>query len=423
MVASHDDTKIYFNILPTTTTKESSSPTANNDNNEHEPETKRPKIEKEEEKANNFAQSSSSLVSCDRACQLNDTSRIRSLWNGIKYALSCKSNGMVGEEGSDSNAVVLDISDFSLCGIIAALLGASNVTSLETSSNENIPMASARVAQIANNLPLPIPATTSISIDAKGEDDNIVINENDKKKNVFQIVQCHAEHLSLDILGGKPANVVVAEPYYEILEGWHLQEALNYYYLLRSLKSRGLISPATTSGFVSVPSYARVMGCTIQATELSTAYKRCDPELMGFNHDVINQYGNRFHEYDLSLPMWNYNYDVLSDGIELARIEYDGTSNAIVNNGAWIQAPFNKSGACHALLSWIEYVIRTGEDQTCVISTKSGTSYRQIVRMLREPEVITENDIQSGIKFCCRATIGGLEGSEDHQFDLLVKRD
>lgn len=61
-------------------------------------------------------------ISSTRALQLNDTSRIRTLRDGIEYALETK--GM--------DAPLLDLSDMGVCALIAAAAGATRVTSLES---------------------------------------------------------------------------------------------------------------------------------------------------------------------------------------------------------------------------------------------------------------------------------------------------
>merc|ERR1712038_29780 len=129
---------------------------------------------------------------------------MESLCFAIKSALEMK-----GRE-----AQVLDVSDFSLCSLIAANFGATNVTSIESSSGD-IPMLSAMVAQIGNNLP----------------------KENCK----FQILNAHFDSLSLEHLQGEPATIVLSEPYYEMLQGWNLACALNYLYILKALKRRNLV--------------------------------------------------------------------------------------------------------------------------------------------------------------------------------------
>ena len=90
--------------------------------------------------------------------------------------------------------------------------GRRNVTSLESSTG-NLPTVAATVVQVGNGLPW---------AGAK-----------------FPVVHGLVEHISADNVIGGAAEIVVAEPYYEILEGWHIQEALNYFYTVRSLVKRG----------------------------------------------------------------------------------------------------------------------------------------------------------------------------------------
>ena len=162
---------------------------------------KRPRVDEDQPK------SFSKLISPERALQLNDHDRLSIIERAIHFALECN-----GKDGH-----FLDISDFSLCAILAALQGASHVSSLETSSCE-VPMTAALVSQ-ANGLPRTC----------------------DGKVTTYQILQCDVANLTNEIFDNVPAGIVAAEPYYEVLEGWHLLEALNYFYILRSLRERGLV--------------------------------------------------------------------------------------------------------------------------------------------------------------------------------------
>jgi type III protein arginine methyltransferase len=382
LVASHNDSQIYFDL------QGRGDDNNDKDHHGHEPTTsttREPRAKRVCTTTTKMMSPASSLISPERARQLNDLNRLQTLRRGIQTALS--------KHGSE--AVVLDLSDFSLCAIMAALLGASNVTSLESSSGD-LPMTSARVAQVANSLPF-------------------------NGQSLFQIAQCHAEQLSLDILGGKPATVICAEPYYEILDGWHLQEALNYYYLVRALKRRHLIVTHASC----VPAFASIRGCAIQAHDLGQAYRACDPVIRGVKHAVVNELGHRFSEFDLSLPMWQYDYTRLSEEVELARIDYEG-SEIIMNNSGIVQSSFHTSGTCHAMLIWIHYGMPHEDDddgkddkQIFLIST-NDRSHRQIVRLLREPVVVKDRDITKGIALSCKSKFGGLEGGEDHQFELEI---
>ena len=50
----------------------------------------------------------------------------------------------------------------------------------------------------------------------------------------------------------------------------HIQEALNYFYTVRSLVKRGVVSPAA----LSVPAYANVMACVVEFDDFFSAYGR-----------------------------------------------------------------------------------------------------------------------------------------------------
>ena len=117
------------------------------------------------------------------------------------------------------------------------------MTSLESSTG-NSPTVAAAVAQVGKGLPR-----------AGAE---------------FQVIRGTAEHVSAGNAIGGAAEIVVAEPYYEILEGWHIQEALNYFYTVRSLVKGGVVSPAA----LSVPAYANVMACVVEFNDFFSAYGR-----------------------------------------------------------------------------------------------------------------------------------------------------
>lgn len=332
-------------------------------------------------------------ISPERALQLNDEQRSALLQQAISTALATKGKSVP----------ILDVSDFSLCAMMAAVQGATHVSSLESSTG-SIPMLSAQVAQLGNGLP---------RTDETGH-------------TVFQILQSHAENLTLDIFLGKPVQVVMAEPYFESLEGWHLQEALNYYYTVRSLKQRRVIS----SNAISVPSYAAVMGCAVQFDSFAKAYKRCgdtngSSRVRGFCHDVVNQLGCRYHQQDTSLPLWQYHYKRMTDSFELARISYEG-SCPIENNGVWKSVPFRMSGICHGLVSWIEYGLRIATDDSSSgdcdfrVMTTASRSHQQLMRMLPAPVTLSEDNICNAL-FFCKTSLGGLNGLEDHSFDLQIQ--
>ena len=354
--ASHNDTVISFDVLPGEVDEEIGS--------------KRPRRSNE---------TPTNLISPLRAWQLNDLNRSRTIQNGIQTLLD--------QRGRD--AVALDLSDFSFCAITAALLGASNVTSLESSSS-NLAEATARIAQLSNGLPL----------SKLGRAD----------KNNFQLIRCHADQLTVDLLGGSPATIVMAEPYYEILEGWVLHEALNFFNILKALKNRNVVSHDT----LVLPTYARIMGCAFESLEINGAYEKCRSPLCGFQHNVINQY-HALSEHDLSLPSWQYNISELSEAFEIGTLDY---LNGIMDQSTSKTVPFTSSGTCNGMLVWVDYGIASKQNAANTLSTRSR-SYHQVVRLLKEPA----KGVSPADRLCCKAFFGKSDGNmDDYQFELSIER-
>jgi hypothetical protein len=217
----------------------------------------------------------------------------------------------------------------------------------------------------------------------------------------------------MELLGGASASLVVTEPYYEVLEGWHLQEAINYFYQLKSLKLRGLVA----DDFRSVPSEARIMGCAIQSEAIYDAYKACGDEsgsVCGFDHSLFNQYAARHHENELSIPVWQYRHHEITESFEIAALNYNTLT--IENNGVWTTSPFvniSETTTCHGVKVWIEYSLGNTES---VITTRSRP-YNQGIKLLRKP-----CHIDSGKAFQYRITVGGdFPNHEVHMIDLKVE--
>lgn len=354
---SHDDFSISFSILPSHTESESCV------------------------KRLRTSADSNKLVSSLRAWQLNDLGRSAIIRNGIEALLR--------QKGLD--AIVLDISDFSLCAMIAALLGASNVSSLEASST-NLPEATARIAQVTNSLPL---------LDQDGH------------TNIFQLIRCHPEQLTTDILGGEQVDIVVAEPYYEILEGWALQEALNFLYILRGLKKRKILQ----SDALVMPLYAKIMGCAFESMDIYQAYRVCESQVCGFSHDVVNKY-HTLHDHDIPLPSWQYDTTPISDSFEIATLDY---IKCTIEQNSLQRILFKKSGTCNGMLVWIEYGIPTSfsNETTQILSTRERPNH-QGIRLLKKPA--TEINIETDF-FHCEATFGKQATScEDYNFNISVQR-
>lgn len=339
LISRHDDKSISFSIAQAARDRPNQRRKLNEDGNQSIP------------------SEMNKLISPFRALQLNDGCRTRTYSQSIQYCLNTKG-------GLESP--VLDLSDFGMCGLIAAQLGARSVTSLESSSG-NVPTIAAMVAQLGNGLPKPGAA--------------------------YQVIQAQAEHIAVEhIAGGSPAEIVTAEPYFEVLEGWHVHEALNLYYLVQSLKSRGVISPAA----LCVPSYCCIMARVVQFDDFSDAYSRVgneDEEIHGFNHSKVNHFGNRYRKYDVALPLWQYSLSRLSEPRRISRLGYEGGGEGhsnVVDEATEIVV--SKRGVACAIELWVDYACRVGDGDSFKTVSTSSPAGQQLVRKLHEHVAVEVGD-------------------------------
>jgi len=371
--ASHTDTAIAFHIPRTT---KSSSPT-------HSKKLKRTPL------------NPITKYSFARTLSLYDAHRIKAYRTALEYTLKQKG----------TQAPILDLSDFSMGAIIAATFKenpAQHVHSVESgdTSLSPWPILSSKIAQIGNALPQP--------------------------NSVFQVWNTRPEMLTPDLLfpsSQQKIQIVVAEPYYEQLQGFPLQEALNFYYILQGLQCKDILSP----DFTVLPQRARIMGCAVELPpEMINAYgpfsHKEKKEICGLDHTPLYQWhGRDIDQYDIPFYMWQYGYTSLTDPFELDCLEYEilDLSKSISKVPAWKKVPFRKDGICHGMLIWVEYDLPSSSDRTNICST-NNEHHSQLIRRLRQPDkVIKHQDM-----FCFQSKFGGdMEvGVETHSFSLKVER-
>eukprot|EP00536_Pseudo-nitzschia_multiseries_P011243 jgi/Psemu1/326380/estExt_fgenesh1_pg.C_3730004 len=356
---------------------------------------------------------SNPVVTPRRCWQLNDAERLGKFRDGIRVAL----NNLAARRATSTStsnapqtpllpATVLDVSDFSLCGMMASLLGATSVTSVESSSS-GLALATAKVAQIGNQLPR-------------------------NNQQTFQILQCHAESLTPAIFNSANDNdnnndktdsesssaaaavvdMVVGEPYYETLEGWTIETALNFFYTIRMLKRNTIVKPDA----LCVPARAVVLACGIQCEDLGRSYKKHlsagNSRVNGFGHQPIVDCW-KYDRHGISIPLWEYKGVIpVTEVVRIGTLDYE--TNAIHRSNQWmedhpgIRAPFVKSiGWCHAIAFWVDYQIRSDSgsdkdkdqpsnwDSTSSFETvstgffsSSQCAERQTVRILSPPQPV-----------------------------------
>ena len=352
-------------------------------------------------------------VSQERAFQLNDRQRIRIFQNALEYAILYKhrqnESDATNTPASSATVTIVDVSDFALGACIAASMCHAmsmgngtryRIVSVENSSGHLPMLASQVLSKAIPNLQHTNPVDLSI-------------------------LKCYNENITLDAIGTgtQAVDIVFSEPYYEVLEGWHLQEALNFYYVVHRLRSNGIINKET----IVLPCVCRVMGCVIESPTLRRAYGPCGDKKSASIHGISHAYANRIGRdgrgNDITMSMWQYDFAVLSQTFELGILEYMNPNAPTVPTATNVASTFHTRGRCDALLVWLEYsfalpstsVSDKKTDET-VLSTNCQ-SYNQIIHMLGGDNEVS--DIQEG-QVVCRATYGG-NRFESHHFDVMIK--
>jgi len=202
---------------------------------------------------------------------------------------------------------------------------------------------------------------------------------------------------------------VVGEPYYEMLEGWPIETALNYFYTIRMLKRNKIVKPNA----LSVPAHARILACGIECRDLARAYDKnlssavvskrvrgtqFQAHVCGFDHSPIADCWN-YDQHGISLPLWEYNNVVpVTEIVTVGTLDYETDSieqGSLIlqqqDENSVLVAPFTENNrTCHAIAFWVDYGIRTSSSSFATVSTGFGKdsllSDRQTVRILAKGE-------------------------------------
>lgn len=390
---------------------------------------------------------SQSPVSPDRALQLMDKERMETIHTGIRKAIEFllmsgnnekdKVKSVANNQSSSPVISVLDLSDGSICGILTANImkeekaenQVSNEFTINSVESTNNAILAATMSQIGNSLSpselqilnifpeqlsydlLYQESLTSMDVDVQEEESPKNKNKRAKKNNNLVSEQ------------RKTINLIVAEPYYEMLEGWHLEEALNFHNILRGIYNRqpDLIS---WESCIVLPRIAKIMGgkntehilltmrnsllfiiCTLifaffpVAVELDSnlvkSYKEDleEKELGGFSHNIVNECGPRqTHHRNLVFPMWQYGaYKKLTSEFVLGTLHYEPQyhSSTISPSDEWIRIPFTSDGTCHGMLIWVDYNFDPhpnhdhDSNSSAIIST-NNRFHKQALRFLKD---------------------------------------
>ena len=153
-----------------------------------------------------------------------------------------------------------------------------------------------------------------------------------------------------------------------------------------------------------------------------------DDRVSGFRYSAVNYYGDRYHTYDVSLPLWQQSIQTnIQKHLRCQNVmRRRGPDNR--NRSVDCAAELTSAGTAHAVVFWVDYACRVADesrdggagDNYDLISTASS-SHRQLVRKLLESVAITEEHVAVGAKVYVKASFGAdPDGIEDHAFSFEV---
>jgi type III protein arginine methyltransferase len=374
--ASHDDERITIRLLKNHMQDDDN----NNDDEEGPPLAKKSRTVAATDQQERIVP----VVTIGRTLQLGLSGRIDRLRDAIRATMPSSRR-----DEDDDNLLVLDVSDFPIAGCLAAKLGARRIVSMESSSSDtDLPTHAAHMVQLANRL-----------------------------DHVVDVVRCYPESLTVASFGGGNSSVglVVAEPYYEMLEGWHLAEGLHLYGILQTLRTNGVVTNKTRV----VPGSCQVRACLIERPLLRSAYRPCGDQqqhIHGIDHSFVNDLAWSPQFPVVSIPMWQYDYSVLSEPFDIGFLSYSAPESSVMTMS--VTPRIIQHGRCDALMVWVQYNCDSGASVDPIWST-DGFGHNQLVQMIQEPFEVTPTKSSSSSGVVCQSTIGPMvNGKECHHFQI-----
>ena len=312
---------------------------------------------------NNITSEKKATISPQRILQLNDSSYLSSLHRIIRDIHT--QYNIITINTSESTTIV-DLSDYGICSMLASKIFTDNVSihSVQTDMH---------------NLHIP----SSVFVHHMYPD---------------QIINHHTT-----LFDNKSIDILVNEPYVSKLDGYDIIQAINLYYTIRGLVAKDNNDSSEKSRLFSpnalvCPQKTCVKASIIQFDLFSKAYNINLSNLcndMPLDHTLVNTHTSS--KNDIVLPLWQYDYTILTDPFCLHTFDYqqlvsnkDGTGN--VDNG-WVNIPFINEGTCHALLTWVEYGYYNSSSAWSTLHKNHMQSLRILPNDMKN-KIITKNDMK-----------------------------
>lgn len=377
--AHHDDLRIWFDVEKQNKSdkvaiSESSSP-----------------LKKSKLSSSSCAQTEKEPCTCglhlvcnaERIAMLADTQRTSAFNAAIaKAVVSLKQQRQGSAE--EKELACLDISDGSLCALLAASNGVRNVTSVESKD------VSARIFQ-------QIMDGNAHAMDSESDVD---------------VLCCGCKGLLPEHLKGEqPVDLLVGEPFYYSMQNLPLWQAFNFW--LRRTSVANTLKPDA----LIVPAKARVCALAVKFEHLHECFGSVG-DVSGFDHSYFDQFQDEYYTRNFPFPTYMYPYEAVSDVLELGKWDFSNLAHSVMSDFTTMlpAAGDNSSKRPNGVIVWVEYTL-DHEGEHVVASGPSAVHSKQLVRFL--PAAASgESDSKTTLLLQSRFHFNALEGTIDVDFAL-----
>ncbi|TMW61116.1 hypothetical protein Poli38472_013579 [Pythium oligandrum] len=269
----------------------------------------------------------------------------------------------------------LDISDGSLCALLAASHGLQNVTSIESKD------VSSRIFQQICDANTP---------------------------NQVEVMCCGCKGLLPEHMKGEqPVDLLVGEPFFYSMQNLPLWQALNFW-LRRSALSAVLAPHA-----VVLPTKARVLAMPVVFEHLHECFGAVG-DVSGFDHKYFDQFQASYYTRNFPFPAYMYPFSsVLESPIEIASWSNKDTAHSITTDAS---IPLPSTNVPNAVIVWVEYILSEENDDHIATTGPAVTYAKQLIRFLPPVEDKAPQDRAVHATFAFSA----MEGTVDLSFELTA---
>ncbi|GLE05320.1 hypothetical protein PINS_up014333 [Pythium insidiosum] len=281
------------------------------------------------------------LCNAERLAMLSDSDRTSALDAAIARAVETLATRRAC---SPAELSCLDASDGSLGALLAASRGVGSVTSIESKD------VSARIFEQ-------------------------ICDANNTTNNSVRVLCCGCkgllpEHLERE----RPADLLVAEPFYYSMQNLPLWQALNFW--LR----RTALAPALAPDAVVIPARARVLAQPVVFEHLHECFGAVG-DVAGFDHAFFDQFQTSYYARNFPFPVFMYPFAAAGAVVELATWRFAEAAHSVHASTAMATTL-----APNAVIVWVEYELLEGEEADAhklrLTTGPAVTHSKQLVRFL-----------------------------------------